>query len=193
MNPSVGLLGGTFDPVHNGHVSIARSMLASSHIDELWIIPSYHPAHKNHQNITAFDDRVDLLECAFRPFPAVKICRIEQGLPSPGYTIRTLQHVQQLHPQTTFYWCIGSDSLMTFHTWYQYRDILQRCQLLVAMRPDFDATGVSFEILNRSLFVEHNPIAVSSSAIRSVLSTGAPCPDIHGDVRTMIEQKGLYR
>ncbi len=189
----VGLFGGTFDPVHKGHQSIAQSFLNSGRIDELWILLTPSPPHKAASHPASFGLRLKMLEAAFSDFSNVQINTVENELPRPNYTLQTILHLKTQHPHLEFLYCIGGDSLVHFHEWKLYRRILQECELLVAARPGFDYTQVEEEILRRVYFVNHTPVAISSTAIREKIATGEPFTDLlPKNVIDIIEKEQLY-
>lgn len=188
----VGLLGGMFDPVHNGHLKIAQSFLNSGLIHELWILPSFSPPHKAAAAVTDFEHRFEMLNLAFKGFKNISVNDIERQLPSPGYTLQTLTHLSRINPDTTFYWCIGSDNLNSFNTWHRFEDILSEWMLLVAKRPDYDIHTVDDFIKNRCVFVDHEPAAISSTAIRFALRSTRVAPNIPEPVLEYIRKNNLY-
>lgn len=194
MADRIGIFGGTFDPVHNGHLSIARSFLDSGYIDELWILPSPDPPHKTDQTLTEFPLRKRMLEAAFSPFGNVVVSDLENRLPHPSYTIQTIEHLKKQYPEKTFYLCIGEDSLIEFDTWYKPGRILEECELLVASRPGIDTEGVRSEIMRRSHFVDHEPVQISSTELRSRLREGKDVDNLLPDpVLKIIEKQELYQ
>ena len=193
MTKRVGVLGGTFDPVHKGHLAIARSFLDSGEIDELWIIPSAFPPHKNGDEVTSYADRRAMLELVFDRWEKVRISTIEDQLPKPSYTLQTIRSLKEKYPEYQFYLCMGSDSLVHFHQWHRYREILGECSLLVAKRPGFDDQQISPEILNRTQFVAHKPIQISSSGLKDQIKGEVlPEKDLPDEVVRYIKEKGLY-
>jgi nicotinate-nucleotide adenylyltransferase len=190
----IGLLGGTFDPPHNGHVSIARSFLESGKIDQLWIVVSPDPPHKSGEFITDFDTRYRLCKAAFKDTRKVKVTRIEFHLPPPHYTVKTLAYLNKTHPDYNFYWCLGGDSLSDFEHWYKYRKILSLSELLVARRPNSNFDHLDPIILKHSHFVDHTPIELSSTEIRHrVADGGSIAGDVPPNVETIIKERELYR
>jgi len=133
----IGLFGGTFDPVHNGHVSIARSFMNSGVIDELWILLTPNPPHKKDGKQVQYSSRLAMLNNAFADLP-VTILTIENDLPKPSYTFQTIRHLKKEHPNYEFYFCMGEDSLAQFDTWKFFKEILEEANLLVAKRPVTD-------------------------------------------------------
>lgn len=172
MGKTVGLLGGTFDPVHMGHISIAESFLQSGLIDQLWILLTPEPPHKEHRNITSYSFRKKMLDTAFSEMEKVVISDVERQLPKPNYTIRTLRHLKKEYPDTGWYLCIGEDSLKEFDSWYHYRSILEMCELLVARRPGVNLQDVPADVMKRTHLVSHQPVDISSTELRNKLERG---------------------
>lgn len=165
--PAVGLLGGSFDPVHNGHLAIARSFLESPYISELWVLLTPESPHKTDQQLTDYTLRLKMLSLAFQEMEKVTVSDFEQKLPAPYYTSRTVRQLSQTYPQRTFYLCIGGDSFADFTTWHEWEQILSYCDLLVAQRPSSPAMPPDSALEAHTHFVDHTPQAVSSSDIRA--------------------------
>ena len=161
----IGILGGSFDPVHNGHLRIAKSFLDSHLIEKLLIIPAPSPPHKNDLR-ASFCHRIEMLKLAFQDWDGVEVSDLEEKLSAPSYSIQTIEYLQREHPNTLFYLCLGEDSLIHFHTWFRYKDIVERVTLLVAERPHFDSSIIDKELLEKTIFVDHKPINLSSTEIR---------------------------
>jgi len=194
MAERIGIFGGTFDPVHNGHLSIAESFLNSGYIDELWILPSPDPPHKTEEPVSDFVTRIRMLKAGFSGFENVRISDLESKLVRPSYTIRTLEHLKEHYPEKEFYLCIGEDSLSEFDTWFEPERILQECELLVAARPGADAGDISADIRDRTHFVDHVPIAISSTDLREKIRRGEDVEQmVPGAVHQIIREENLYR
>lgn len=195
MSKRIGLFGGTFDPVHSGHISIVKSFLGSGLIDELWIVPAPTPPHKTDKDIMAFEHRKKMLEMAFEDVEDVRITDIEERLPRPSYTIHTIQYLKQKYPDNKFYLCIGEDSLADFSSWYKPEKITESCDLLVAERPESGSRDKESSFLENARFVKHTPINISSSEIRQKLKSGGDSLDqqIPREVLEYIEEHGLYK
>lgn len=167
MAQITGIFGGAFDPVHRGHVACIRSFLQSGLIDRILILPTPHPPHKEASPTASFQDRYNMLLIACSEFgDRVEVSDLERTLEPPSYTVRTLRTLQQRHPEVEFKLCIGEDSLVTFSSWYSYREILERTELLVAERPGFSTESIPKEILDRTTFVNHIPVESSSTSLR---------------------------
>ncbi|HCD52762.1 MAG TPA: nicotinate (nicotinamide) nucleotide adenylyltransferase [Balneolaceae bacterium] len=194
MPDRIGLFGGTFDPVHNGHISIAQSFLSSSYIDELWILLTPFPPHKDQEKPTSYSDRLHLLSLAFNDMDGVIISTIENELKKPSYTYRTIQTLKQKHPGKAFYFCMGEDSLSAFSSWKNYKLILNEVELLVAERPGADHSMVDKAILDRAHFVTHQPLDISSSQVRKFVLKEKPISDlVPQSVSTYILNQNMYK
>lgn len=161
-----GIFGGAFDPVHLGHLKIAGSFLSSNVIDSLLVLPTPNSPHKETDDQTDFSHRYEMLKLAFQDHRDVIVSNLETELPSPSYTLRTIEYLQRTNPEETYFLCIGEDSLSSFHTWWKYDEILRRVPLVVASRPGVDSSDISRNILERALFVDHEDIDISSTQIR---------------------------
>lgn len=191
---SVGLLGGSFDPVHNGHLSIARSFVESSYISDLWLLLTPESPHKTQQEFTEYELRFEMLSRAFKDDDNIVVSDVEKRLSPPYYTLQTLQHVTAQHPDTKFYLCMGEDSLVHFHTWYKWREILSCCELLVARRPSFQPETLDPEISNKTHYVVHEPVDISSTEIRKKVQNGADITDlVPSPAADIINREKLYR
>ncbi len=194
MAKRIGLLGGTFDPVHNGHLGIFQSFLDSTYIDELWVLLTPDPPHKLDKNHTAYEHRAAMLNSATKESARIFISTIENHLPRPSYTIQTIKALKQEYPHYTFLYCLGGDSLSSFHLWKEYEQILKEVLLLVAKRPDYDHSNVASKILDKTTFIEHKPISVSSSDIRNLVRHRNSISDlVPQQVEDYILSKNLYK
>ncbi|MDX1585297.1 MAG: nicotinate (nicotinamide) nucleotide adenylyltransferase [Balneolaceae bacterium] len=192
---AIGILGGTFDPVHRGHVSIADSFVESPYIDRLFLVLTPHPPHKEGRDITDFDHRMNMLQLAFEDREHIRVTGIENELPRPSYTIQTLRYFKNQYRETDVYLCLGEDSLAGFKNWYQWAEILELCDLLVAGRPDTEEDEIDPELLAHTHFVDHNPVDISSTELRSLYGSGKHdsaeklVPD---NVAAYIREQNLY-
>lgn len=193
MNNRVGIFGGTFDPVHNGHLSIARAFLSSGKIDELWIMPAPDPPHKESGHITGFDQRVKLLELAFKNWKQISITDFENKLERPSYSLKTIRRLKKKFPDRIFLFCLGSDSLEKLDTWYHFEELSEECQFLVAKRPGFNPDRVKSLIMNQCIFVEHSPVNISSTQIREYIRDDKDVSGlIPGKVLEYIKKEKMY-
>ena len=131
----IGLFGGTFDPVHIGHISIAKAFLGSGQIDDLWVLLTPFPPHKKKLKYVPYELRLKMLQGAFKHIKKASIHTIENELPAPSYTYQSIAYLKDLYPDHTFMLCIGADSLSNFNSWKYHDRILKQVKLLVADRP----------------------------------------------------------
>ncbi len=194
MTRRIGLFGGTFDPVHNGHLSIAHSFINSGYVDELWVLLTPYPPHKQSKQQTSYKTRLEMLEVAFQAMDKLRIQTIENELPKPSYSVQTIRYLKNEFPETDFYYCMGEDSLAQFNTWKFYDEIIAECELLVAQRPGISHHKAEQRILARTHFVEHQPLDISSSRIREQIGKEETVGDfIPTDVVKIIEKEQLYK
>lgn len=192
MKKRVGILGGSFDPVHKGHIKIASSFLKSGLIDELLVVLTPDPPHKKKQEQTAYVHRLAMLKLAFEGMNNVVISDVEQQLPKPSYTLQTICFLQETNSDTLYYLCLGLDSLTQFNQWHHYSDILEKVNLLVAERLGFDTSRIDPEILEHVVFIEHEPYPVSSTRIREKNGKGKVNEELPDAVAAYIEKNNLY-
>jgi nicotinate-nucleotide adenylyltransferase len=141
LNPRakrIGLLGGTFDPVHNGHLQIAGIAGELCHLREVWFVPASVPPHKNQQAVAGFSCRADMIRLAIADRPDFRLSTIEADLPEPSYTIDTLRflhtHFVNSAAPLEFFFIIGADAFLDITSWKSYKDILQTVHLVVLGR-----------------------------------------------------------
>jgi nicotinate-nucleotide adenylyltransferase len=187
----IGIFGGSFDPVHNGHIESVQSFLNSGLIDEVWVLLTPDPPHKSGRMMAPFSDRIQMLHLAFGDHKDVTISDVEKSLPSPSYSLQTVRHLKNHYPGFTFFLCLGGDSLAEFHTWYRYREILKECSLMAVLRPGFSREGISNEILEKTVFVDHKPVRASSTQVRK--DAAASDQILPAQVKEYIEKHQLYR
>lgn len=194
QNKAIGLLGGSFDPVHRGHLSIAKSFLKSDCIAELWILLTPESPHKTEQQLTSYDLRMEMLQRTFEGIKGIKITAVENKLSPPYYTVRTLRYLTGQYPDKSFFWCIGEDSLVNFESWHKWQEILDLCNLLVARRPAFATDELNSSILKHAYFIDHQPVDISSTEIRSLVRKGKSIRDyVLPSVAELIDQQNLYQ
>ena len=167
MKKRTGIFGGSFDPVHTGHIRSASSFLKSGLIDDLLVLLTPDPPHKRDKDRPSYHHRLQMLRLAFAEIEGVTVSDIETTLPLPSYTLQTVHHLTCAYPDTIFYFCVGEDSLASFDTWYKYEEILKKVDLLAAERPGYSAENIPETIRESVIFVDHVPVDISSTRIRS--------------------------
>lgn len=135
---ATGLFGGTFDPVHVGHIELARLALEHFSLSEVIFIPAASPPHKSRKHLTAFHHRVAMLALAINGDSRLSISEVEKHLPPPTYTIDTLSYLLKQSPEeTAYYFIIGLDAFLDIHTWKDYEKVISKVHFIVAARPGY--------------------------------------------------------
>lgn len=129
----IGILGGTFDPVHYGHLRPAAEVLQQLQLDQLWLMPNNIPPHKQQASASAAQ-RLKMLQLAMRPFPQFSINAVELERATLSYSVTTLQHLRQKHPNDMFYFIMGTDSLVSLTSWQRWQELFNLCHLVVCYR-----------------------------------------------------------
>ncbi|MCI8991370.1 MAG: nicotinate-nucleotide adenylyltransferase [Eubacterium sp.] len=170
----VGILGGTFDPVHYGHLLIAENAREQFLLDEIWFVPTGASPHKNDSDISDSRHRVKMLCLAIQGQPHFKINECEVYSHEISYTYRTLEYFSKEYPETDFYFIMGADSLFLLEHWKQPEMICRYCTILVAVRDTKNEKELEKEIsylkdtLNADIYPLNTPnFYVSSHEIRN--------------------------
>ena len=161
------LFGGTFDPLHIGHLLVAQTIFEAENFDNIVFIPTFKTPRKN--NITHIKDRLAMLRMGVTSNPNFEISDLEIQRGGTSYTIDTVKEYKsdQDYDSRELYYLIGSDSLQKFYTWKEPREILDECQVIVALRPGFRPSDISNWILRKVRFASIPRFEISSSTIRS--------------------------
>lgn len=157
----IAVFGGTFDPVHLGHLGLARAVLHSETVDEVLFLPSYHPPHKAGEGISPFEMRVEMLRLAIAGEPGFQISLMEQERSGKSFTLDTLHLLSAQHPENELFLLIGSDSLRQLHTWSRAHELVARYGILVYPR-----TG---EMAEREELLKHWTSQEADRLLNSVL------------------------
>lgn len=194
----IGLYGGTFDPVHNGHIAIAMAARDRLQLDKIVLIPAGDPPHKAMKKVTDKRSRLRMAELAFLPLGGCEVSDYEVTKDTPSYSVDMLRHFQTIYPDNELFFIIGADSFADLPTWWHYRELLQLCSLVVVSRPDTEKS----ELLERFSGDEEPPrvfyldcvhMDVSSTQIRAMLYRGEDVSElVPGAVCSYIEERGLY-
>jgi nicotinate-nucleotide adenylyltransferase len=131
----VGVFGGTFDPVHTGHLILAEQCREQGRLDEVWFVPAPRPPQKDEAVLTRFEQRVEMLALATAGNPAFKVDELEKDRSGPSYTVDTLAELRRRHGGHEFFLLVGSDTLADLPHWHEPRRLLELAGLLVMARP----------------------------------------------------------
>lgn len=154
----VGVLGGTFDPVHKGHLVLAEAARREFALDLVWFIPAAQPPHKLGEPVTPFAHRAAMLELALADRPAFAVNQMEQRRPGPSYSVDTLRELrQELGRDDELYFIIGSDAFVEITTWKNYPELFRYAHFLVAERPDSAPGHLNDQISRLPENFKHDP------------------------------------
>ncbi len=191
MKTRTGIYGGSFNPIHEGHVRLAKALADSGLVDEMWLLVSPQNPFKVDANLLDDEKRLHLARLAVKEVKGVEVCDREFTLPRPSYMYNTLQALSQEHPDREFVLVIGADNWGRFPQWYRSRDILSAYPVIIYPRPGFALHDVP-----ESVTVADTPLLdISSTEIRRRIATK---PDYDGEglvpaVWKEIKQKGYYK
>lgn len=131
----IGLFGGSFDPVHLGHLIIAKDALEQMELDEIRFIPAAHSPLKSRGPEASGETRLALLELALSRFPEMTHHDLELSREGPSYSVETVRHVQEQEPDSQLYWILGADQFEQLSDWYEVETLCQKCHFVVIPRP----------------------------------------------------------
>ncbi len=190
ISKRIGLLGGTFNPVHYGHLQLAESALKECNLDKVVFIPAAQPPHKNGTSIASFSHRFAMLSLATEGMNDFECNAIESILPKPSYTIDTLRELRN-HYETgcQLFFLIGADAFLDILTWKSHHEILRSVNIILSHRKGYQSDQLSallnkleYKASNRSwhgengkkdiYILEETPVDFSSSDIRSMIGRG---------------------
>lgn len=163
---------GSFNPIHNGHLSVAKYVLSNRLCSEVWFILSPHNPLKERDTLLDENSRLAMAQLAVGEWScAIKVLNIEFTMKRPSYTVHTIQKLRDLHPDKEFSLLIGEDNIMTFDYWRRWQDIVEMCEVLVYPRGDISTNVVNDKI--RELRLEGD---IAQERIRYLLA--APRIDV---------------
>lgn len=167
-----GIFGGSFNPIHNGHIALARQLREVAQLDEVWLMVSPQNPLKQQEGLLADDLRLQMAQMALKDDPFIKVSDYECHLPRPSYTWHTLQSLQRDYPDREFVLLIGGDNWERFPFWYRADDIVSNYQLVVYPRrgSDIDIAALPPTVT----VVEAELLDISSTDIRRRVRSGMP-------------------
>jgi nicotinate-nucleotide adenylyltransferase len=183
------IFGGTFDPIHQAHLAIAREATDRCRLDRVLLVPAANPPHKTGVTHTPYEHRVRMAELACRGLAHLEVSRLEEGTPR-SYSIDTIEKVRaRMAPDDELFFVIGADAFAEIRTWRRWQDVARAVCFLVVSRP-----GAAYEVppevrLER---LDRLDLAISSSEIRRELAAGRRPAEIPGAILEYILEHGLY-
>jgi nicotinate-nucleotide adenylyltransferase len=196
----VGVLGGTFDPVHYGHLVIALDAWAYLDLEKVLFIPAYQPPHKPDGSYSAFEHRVRMLQLALDDNRCFELSLIEAERHGPSYTVDTLKDLRaELGPDAEIYFIIGMDSLGNILDWYRPEELITLCRIVVAERAGYQVDLAALEEglpgLQKSLVLIDTPeLSISSTDLQRRIRLGLPIRyQVPPEVEQYIRAHQLYQ
>lgn len=194
----IGLFGGTFDPIHTGHIKIAGIAKERAALDSIIFIPSGDPPHKISKNVSGKLDRLRMTQLATEEFKDFSVSDYEIKLNEKSYSVNMVKHFNKLFPDAELYFIIGADSLYDMPTWWHYRELLSLCVFIVISRPGIKKEDLLDRFSGdekpfRALFIDDVSIDISSTSIRNKLKCGNNAGNfLPPSVYEYIKSNGLY-
>ncbi len=197
----LGLFGGTFDPIHLGHLILAESCREVAQLDQVWFVVAGQPPHKS-KNLTPIADRIEMARIAVAGHPSFEVSESEAKSPGPHYTYETLESIQREHPDDELCLIIGGDSLADLPGWREPGKILELATIIAVGRPGSpELSDKALKQLSDSMRITprvelvHSPlIEISSTDLRSRILEGRSIRyQVPRGVQAYIEAQGLYQ
>ena len=195
----IGLMGGSFNPIHCGHLNLARAALARGGVSQVLFLPTGNPPHKR-AGLADKMDRLAMVELAIDGEAGMGVCREEIDREGVIYTVDTLTILAEKHPDCRWVYLIGSDTLRQLHTWRRPEDVIRLCEFLVVMRPGETQEEVQALLAHwraKGACVDVLPAVqmdISSTDVRERIRLGLPLERIvPQDVEAYIRMHGIYR
>lgn len=186
-----GIFGGSFNPIHNGHISLARQLKEKAGLDEVWLMVSPQNPMKRQADLLSDEARLQMARLALEHETGIMASDYEMHLPKPSYTWLTLQALSRDYPDRQFVLMIGGDNWSIFHRWYHADDILQNYQVVVYPRRDEQPAEKSLPA--GVTIVEAELLDVSSTEIRQRIREGRSIQElVPSSVAAFIKQEGYY-
>jgi nicotinate-nucleotide adenylyltransferase len=211
----LGILGGTFDPIHFGHLRIAEEICEELELEKVLLIPGALPPHKYRKTVTPFHDRLAMTQMAAQNSSLLEVLDLEGRRQGPSYSVETLREIHILYKNNAkIFFIIGMDAFLEIKTWKEYKNLFYNSNFVVLKRPGFSleklapfvlSLEVGFRKMNSSnifavpsgnllIYKEATLMDISSTRIREMVGAGRSIRYLLPEpVRTYIIEKGLYR
>ena len=198
----IGIMGGTFDPIHIGHLLLGEFAYENFHLDEIWFLPNGNPPHKTtDESGVSLDDRIEMVKLATDDVPYFRMNLYEASSKKHSYTYSTMRALREMYPDHEFFFILGADSLFSIEQWKNFREIFPSCTILAAMRDDKDTESMQAQIryLNGKYgadirLLQAPLVEISSTTIRRRAENGLSIrymvPDV---VSEYIQSNALYK
>lgn len=191
----LGFFGGSFNPLHVGHLAVAEACREGASLDRVvWIPAATSPHKQGRRDMASGDDRLAMVEAAIASHEQFETSAIEIEREGVSYTVDTLRELRQRHPDDDLFWIVGGDSLASFATWREPREIVRLARLVAYPRPGANLSAVPDWVMARTTLVEAPLLAISSTDLRARLAAGRSVRYLVPDpALDLVRARGLYR
>jgi nicotinate-nucleotide adenylyltransferase len=216
MPEKIGVMGGSFDPVHIGHLRVAEEAVELLGLDTLLFIPAAVPPHKPDSKIISINHRWEMLDLALRGNPRFCLSDLEREMPGKSYTVNTLRRLREVSPESAeIHFLVGMDAFLELDTWWHYRELFELAHIVALQRPGYDEKEVEGFLLEQisplyrrdaeidlyrhpSLlpvhYLKNTHLGISSTMIRNLVAEGRSIRYlVPGEVMRYIETESLYK
>lgn len=188
----IGLYGGTFNPVHIGHLLIADEVYSKLGMDEIILIPAYKPPHKEINSAATTEDRIKMLRLAIKEKKYFSICDYEIKMKGISYTINTIGYIKDRYENAELFFILGNELLKDFTKWKDYKEILRIVKLIVVKR-ELCRKKYLEKYQKRLIYFDNPYIEINSTEIRKRIKASRPFTFmLPGSVCNYIVKKGIY-
>ncbi len=186
----IGILGGTFNPIHIGHLMIAQAVLEKFNLDKVVFVPSYLPPHKSGRNLIDAEHRLRMVRLAVRGNRNFTVSHFEIAKGGKSYSVNTVRHFRQCYPNAKLFFIIGSDHIAKLHTWKNIAEVVKMVSFVAVYRPGFKTIHSRIQVKSMLIPAVHT----SSSDIRRRLVAGKTVKHlVPENVLRYIRKYKLYR
>lgn len=194
----IGIIGGTFDPIHNGHLVIASCAADAYDLDHVIFIPSAVPPHKIGKKITPVENRYEMTLLATLDNPRFSVSKVEMEREGSSYTVDTIKYFRDLYPEQEIYFITGADTIVEIDTWKNPHELMQMVHFIAAVRPGYTFEGLAKDFYQKNreriLLLETPEMGISSTGIRERVQARRTIQYlVHPSVERYIEKFQLYR
>lgn len=192
----IGILGGTFDPIHIAHLLAADQAIFYADLDEIWFMPAPIPPHKRYSKVTPIVHRVEMVKRVTALNSKYKLCTIELEREGPSYTFDTMKEIKKRFPEDSFFFIIGGDMVHDLSDWYKIEELLQMVRFIGLERPGYlfePGTETEKGIYEQVVKIPMPHLDISSSLIREWIKMGRTiCYVVPSSVEEYIKENHLY-
>ncbi len=192
---NIALLFGSFNPIHNGHLAMARAALQSDKCDEVWFVVSPHNPLKSMNTLASANDRAHMVSLALQNESQIKICTIEFDMPTPSYTIHTIRKLKEEYTSFNFHILCGTDVVNSLPAWYKFEELIQAVKFLVCSREtntENSEHSLVQQFPKQFEFIPFQPLNFSSTQIRESIANSQKSDDLSAQVQEYIIAQKLY-